>query len=225
MVAFQGTHDAQQHFNGAAAPRLWARLGRACRPDAGMNSIMERCIGGCRRELLDRTLIWNRADLRRGDCRLPAPPQRSPSTWRYPAPHRSNRSRRQSSTSTRIGSDAMTASASSTSTRPPHEQHGHTVETAAIVDNYAERTGAMVLAEGIGTETDLETAKAVGAHWGQGWLLVRPARSLRLPVAGYTAAPYCNRPAGSPLAFRRTVQRGGRGPPGAVLAIVRTSTS
>jgi transposase InsO family protein len=30
-----------------------------------MNAIAERWIGGCRRELLDRTLIWNRAHLRR----------------------------------------------------------------------------------------------------------------------------------------------------------------
>jgi transposase InsO family protein len=30
-----------------------------------MNSIAERWIGGCRRELLDRTLIWNQAHLRR----------------------------------------------------------------------------------------------------------------------------------------------------------------
>ncbi len=30
-----------------------------------MNAIMERWIGGCRRELLDRTLIWNQAHLRR----------------------------------------------------------------------------------------------------------------------------------------------------------------
>ena len=29
------------------------------------NSIMERWIGGCRRELLDRTLIWNLPHLRR----------------------------------------------------------------------------------------------------------------------------------------------------------------
>jgi transposase InsO family protein len=28
-----------------------------------MNSVMERWIGGCRRELLDRTLIWNRRHL------------------------------------------------------------------------------------------------------------------------------------------------------------------
>jgi transposase InsO family protein len=30
-----------------------------------MNAIAERWIGGCRRELLDRTLVWNRDHLRR----------------------------------------------------------------------------------------------------------------------------------------------------------------
>ena len=30
-----------------------------------MNAIAERWIGGCRREILDRTLIWNQAHLRR----------------------------------------------------------------------------------------------------------------------------------------------------------------
>jgi len=30
-----------------------------------MNAIAERWIGGCRRELLDRILIWNQARLRR----------------------------------------------------------------------------------------------------------------------------------------------------------------
>jgi putative transposase len=29
-----------------------------------MNAIAERWIGGCRRELLDRTLLWNQAHLR-----------------------------------------------------------------------------------------------------------------------------------------------------------------
>jgi hypothetical protein len=32
---------------------------------ASSNAIAERWIGGCRRELLDRTLIWNQAHLRR----------------------------------------------------------------------------------------------------------------------------------------------------------------
>ena len=30
-----------------------------------MNAIAERWIGGCRRELLDRSLVWNQAHLRR----------------------------------------------------------------------------------------------------------------------------------------------------------------
>ncbi len=34
-----------------------------------LNAIAERWIGGCRRELLDRTLIWNQAHLRRILCR------------------------------------------------------------------------------------------------------------------------------------------------------------
>ena len=33
-----------------------------------MDAIAERWIGGCRRELLDRTLIWNQARLRRILC-------------------------------------------------------------------------------------------------------------------------------------------------------------
>jgi len=33
--------------------------------DARMNAIAERRIGGCRREILDRTLIWNQNYLRR----------------------------------------------------------------------------------------------------------------------------------------------------------------
>jgi len=39
-----------------------------------MNAITERWIGGCRRELLDRTLVWNQAHLRRilSDRAVPA---------------------------------------------------------------------------------------------------------------------------------------------------------
>lgn len=62
--------------------------------------------------------------------------------------------------------------------RNPHSRN--TVETAAIVGSYAERTGAMVVAEGIETDTDLKTAKALGAHWGQGWLLGRPGPLTRI---------------------------------------------
>jgi hypothetical protein len=36
-----------------------------------MNAIAERWIGGCRRELPDRTLIWNQNHLRRVSRRTP----------------------------------------------------------------------------------------------------------------------------------------------------------
>jgi hypothetical protein len=49
-----------------------------------MNAIAERWIGGCRRELLDRTLIWNQAHLRRGPEPVRDPPQSAP-------PHRALR--------------------------------------------------------------------------------------------------------------------------------------
>jgi transposase InsO family protein len=42
---------------------IWTVLGNVATPR--MNAIAERWIGGCRRELLDRTLSWNQAHLRR----------------------------------------------------------------------------------------------------------------------------------------------------------------
>lgn len=56
--------------------------------------------------------------------------------------------------------------------RNPHAPS--TIETAAIASGYAERTGAVVVAEGIETEDDLATAHSLGAQWGQGWLFGRP---------------------------------------------------
>lgn len=50
----------------------------------------------------------------------------------------------------------------------------YTIETAAMAGAFADRTGAVVLAEGIETEADLATAQALGARWGQGWLFGRP---------------------------------------------------
>ena len=58
------------------------------------------------------------------------------------------------------------------------------VETVAIVGAYAERTGAVILAEGIETESDLRTARGLGARWGQGWLLGRPG-----PLTTLTGLP------------------------------------
>ncbi|CAN5513001.1 hypothetical protein BH24ACT26_BH24ACT26_14810 [soil metagenome] len=49
----------------------------------------------------------------------------------------------------------------------------------------AERTGAVILAEGIETDRHLETARAMGACLGQGWLLGRPAEMpSQLPQPG-----------------------------------------
>ena len=62
-------HDRDASFTaafdavfGAAGVRVIRSAARAPR----MNSIMERWIGNCRRELLDRTLIWNQRHLMSG---------------------------------------------------------------------------------------------------------------------------------------------------------------
>lgn len=47
-------------------------------------------------------------------------------------------------------------------------------ETAHAVAAEAERTGALILAEGIETEDHLRRALALGASYGQGWLFGRP---------------------------------------------------
>jgi diguanylate cyclase (GGDEF)-like protein len=48
-------------------------------------------------------------------------------------------------------------------------------EIMNAVNAYAERTGAVVLAEGVETTAHLTTARALGATLGQGWLFGRPA--------------------------------------------------
>jgi diguanylate cyclase (GGDEF)-like protein/PAS domain S-box-containing protein len=48
-------------------------------------------------------------------------------------------------------------------------------EIMNAVNGYAERTGALVLAEGIEDEAHLSTARALGASLGQGWHFGRPA--------------------------------------------------
>ncbi|MFI5908447.1 EAL domain-containing protein [Dactylosporangium sp. NPDC051541] len=57
--------------------------------------------------------------------------------------------------------------------RNPASPHTRTV--SAVVRAEAARTGAAIVAEGIETEADLGTARALGARWGQGWLFGRPA--------------------------------------------------
>ena len=61
-------------------------------------------------------------------------------------------------------------------------------EIMNAVNDYAERTGARVLAEGIETPQHLTVARALGAHLGQGWLFARPAAgpALQFPVGRLT---------------------------------------
>jgi EAL domain-containing protein (putative c-di-GMP-specific phosphodiesterase class I) len=57
-------------------------------------------------------------------------------------------------------------------------------EIMSAVNAYAERTGALVLAEGIETPRHLMLARALGASLGQGWLFGRPTAEPALqPVA------------------------------------------
>ena len=78
-------------------------------------------------------------------------------------------------------------------------------EIMNAVNAHAERTGALVLAEGIETEEHLATARALGATLGQGWLLrppgpgrrPRPARPARWPCR---RPPPPRRPDASPFA-------------------------
>jgi diguanylate cyclase (GGDEF)-like protein/PAS domain S-box-containing protein len=59
-------------------------------------------------------------------------------------------------------------------------------EIMNAVNAYAERSGALILAEGIETERHLATAQGLGATLGQGWLFGRPTPD---PVAVPPAAP------------------------------------
>ncbi len=84
-------------------------------------------------------------------------------------------------------------------------------EIMNAVNAHAERTGAVILAEGIETEQHLATARALGATLGQGWLFGRPgpgaapglpAGALALPAAAAAAidsSPFSCLPAAVPL--------------------------
>jgi len=91
-------------------------------------------------------------------------------------------------------------------------------EIMNAVNDYAERTGALVLAEGIETPQHLTIARALGASLGQGWLFGRPAagpatqypvEALRLPEAPPSReaapSPFACLPASVPL--RRSPKR------------------
>ena len=54
-------------------------------------------------------------------------------------------------------------------------------EIMNAVNAYAERSGAVLLAEGIEDETHLQLARALGARLGQGWMYGRPAPTVTSP--------------------------------------------
>ena len=74
-------------------------------------------------------------------------------------------------------------------------------EIMNAVNAYAERSGALILAEGIETEQHLLRARALGAHLGQGWLLGRPAARRRRRG---TPSPSSPLPASAPAPGRDT---------------------
>jgi EAL domain-containing protein (putative c-di-GMP-specific phosphodiesterase class I) len=55
---------------------------------------------------------------------------------------------------------------------------GDMSEIANAVRAYSEESGATVVAEGIENEVDLQVARVLGAHVGQGWLFGRPVAGL-----------------------------------------------
>jgi EAL domain-containing protein (putative c-di-GMP-specific phosphodiesterase class I) len=66
---------------------------------------------------------------------------------------------------------------------------GQIAEIVHAVGAEAERTGALVLAEGIETEAHRHAALALGARYGQGWLFGRPAALERSKQAITNAIP------------------------------------
>jgi EAL domain-containing protein (putative c-di-GMP-specific phosphodiesterase class I) len=65
----------------------------------------------------------------------------------------------------------------------PYDRDAQAVIEAAAAE--ADRTGARIVAEGIETQAHLRTARAIGAAYGQGWLLGRPA-----PLPRTRSAPH-----------------------------------
>jgi EAL domain-containing protein (putative c-di-GMP-specific phosphodiesterase class I) len=88
-----------------------------------------------------------------------------------------------------------------------------TAEVATVVNAVAaqaERSGAVVLAEGIETEEHRQRALAMGATLGQGWLLGRPAALPDRPVPPRTSDVGFTRPPAAPAATPFTAVAGFR---------------
>jgi EAL domain-containing protein (putative c-di-GMP-specific phosphodiesterase class I) len=75
-------------------------------------------------------------------------------------------------------------------------------EIMNAVNAYSERTGAVILAEGIEDQRQLAVARALGARLGQGWLLGRPGvrQDLRRAIGALRLRPAARATGGSPFA-------------------------
>ncbi|MCM3920687.1 EAL domain-containing protein [Frankia sp. AiPs1] len=83
----------------------------------------------------------------------------------------------------------------------------HQARTIAAVMAHAERTGAVILAEGIETRGHLEQALAFGARYGQGWFFGHPGPLAK--AASTARLPFTQRPARPPTTPFELVRDGG----------------
>ncbi|MDU0294675.1 integrase core domain-containing protein, partial [Saccharothrix longispora] len=111
-----------------SSPIRASRSSSAASASRPMNAIMERWIRNCRRELLDRTLIWNRPQLLHAQREYEKyynthrPHQASTTHDHYAHCHQSSPTKQPSPDST--SADAIDWAASSMSTTTPPDQHG-----------------------------------------------------------------------------------------------------
>lgn len=63
----------------------------------------------------------------------------------------------------------------------------HDLSTLRAITTYCERSGAVLLAEGVETESDVARARELGAQWAQGFLLGRPAELPQSDATGGAA--------------------------------------
>jgi EAL domain-containing protein (putative c-di-GMP-specific phosphodiesterase class I) len=107
------------------------------------------------------------------------------------------------------------------------QQSGASPSAARVLNAVAaevERSGAVLLAEGIETETHLARARAIGATLGQGWLFGRPGVLPASPAPAADRVPLLSQPplpAGTPFELIADMRRVRRGDKRLLLALSR----
>lgn len=94
-----------------------------------------------------------------------------------------------------------------------HRPDSHTAQVFSAVAAEAERTGCLVVAEGIETPEHVDAARAMGADLGQGWYFARPGRLPAMPID----------PRPAPLRLRPVGSSRGEGTPFEVAAAARAT--